>query len=988
MRGSIVDIVPAGKEYGLRIDFFDDEIEQIKRYDPLTQLSSAVQQDSLQLLPTSELLLSEAAIDSFKQQYRAEFGGKMAEDPLYEALSAGRKYAGMEHWQGMCYALGSFTDYVPDAEWLLLPLAKEAAAERIDAVQDAYTARCEVTDGSYKPAPPALLYDLSPKWAENAAPATAVNVYNAAPDLFHQSKLGKKHSFELLQQQLEKQKHTYNLLLCSSEGARARVQQMLEEYAINIVLVDELNDRKALRRKGGKLGLLVLPAESGFEGKEWWTITEQDLLGSTMRAKAHARKKPFEKLMQEAMNLTPGELVVHANHGIGKFVDLITMEVLGAVHDMVQLHYAGGDVLYVPVENVDLIKRYGEETEGVQLDTLGGVAWQARHAAIKERIKMAAEELLAVAAKRATRTAESYEPADGLYDAFCARFPYNETEDQLRAIVDVEGDLASNQPMDRLICGDVGFGKTEIAIRAAHIVSCPQAAVLEGERLDADKAGQVAIVAPTTLLARQHFLNLQERFAGTDIIIKQLSRLVTPKQAKEVKEGLQNGSVDIVVGTHALLSDDVRFKRLGLVVVDEEQRFGVKQKERLKRWRANVHMLTLSATPIPRTLQLSLTGIRELSLIATPPVDRLAVRTQLLPFDGHIIREALLREHYRGGRTYYVCPRVKDLEEVEDTLAKLVPELKTVTAHGGMAPKQLEQVMMDFDDGKFDVLIATTIIESGLDIAAANTLIVHRADHYGLAQLYQIRGRVGRSKLRAYAYLTLPPRKIPSKQALKRLEVMQKLDQLGAGFTLASHDMDMRGFGNLLGEEQSGNIKEVGVELYQHMLKEAIANIQLQGDEGEEGKERFSPQIKLGISVLIPESYVQDIGLRMSLYRRIAALEEQAAIDAMAVELTDRFGPVPKEVQHLLQIVQLKHLCVQANIAKAELGKKGAVITFHNHQCLQPETLITMAASQPDAIILRPDHTIFMPFAPAADATGRITQLQKKLQWVAGLGKS
>lgn len=499
--------------------------------------------------------------------------------------------------------------------------------------------------------------------------------------------------------------------------------------------------------------------------------------------------------------------------------------------------------------------------------------------------------------------------------------------------------------MDRLVCGDVGFGKTEVALRAAYV------AAMDGH--------QVAIVAPTTLLVRQHYKNFTQRFAGSGLRIEQLSRMVGAREAAQIKDALADGSVNIVIGTHALFGKGIKFNNLGLLIVDEEQHFGVKQKERLKEIKNNVHVLTLTATPIPRTLQMSLTGVKEMSLITTPPVDRLAVRTFVMPMDSMVIREALLREHYRGGQSFYVCPRIKDMADLEEMLKELVPEVKVISAHGQMSPHDLEDRMSAFYDGQYDVLLATNIIESGIDIASANTMIIHRADMFGLAQLYQIRGRIGRSKLRAYAYLTYPADTMLSPAAQKRLEVMETLDTLGSGFQLASHDMDIRGAGNLLGEKQSGHIKEVGVELYQQMLEEAVAmareGVNLSDMPQDES---WSPTINIGTSVIIPESYVPDLGVRMSLYRRLADLITSENIDSFAAELIDRFGDLPAEVENLLDIVAIKQLCKHAGIASVEAGPKGAVLGFHNNTPPNVESLMHWMTSKGGAVKLRPDQKL------------------------------
>ncbi|HEY4863068.1 MAG TPA: TRCF domain-containing protein, partial [Xanthobacteraceae bacterium] len=531
---------------------------------------------------------------------------------------------------------------------------------------------------------------------------------------------------------------------------------------------------------------------------------------------------------------------------------------------------------------------------------------------------------------------------EGLYDEFCARFPYEETDDQDNAIDAVTADLAAGRPMDRLVCGDVGFGKTEVALRAAFITA------LSGK--------QVAVVVPTTLLARQHFLTFSERFRGFPVRVAQASRLVTASEMAKMREGLAEGKVDIVIGTHALLARSIKFKDLGLVVVDEEQHFGVAHKERLKQLRHEVHVLTLTATPIPRTLSLALAGVRELSIIATPPVDRLAVRTFITPFDPLIVREALLRERYRGGQAFYVCPRIEDIAGIREFLEKNVPEVKVAVAHGQMPARELEDIMSAFYEGKFDVLLSTTIIESGLDIPTANTLIVHRADRFGLAQLYQLRGRVGRSKTRAYAILTMPVDKPVTAQAERRLKVLQSLDSLGAGFELASHDLDIRGAGNLLGEEQSGHIREVGYELYQEMLAEAVAALEAGIDQP--AADKWSPQIAAGIPVLIPEDYVPDLGVRLGLYRRLADLESNAEIEAAGAELVDRFGKLPPEVETLLKVVAIKALCRRANVERIEAGAKGAVVALRDNKFDNPEGLIRWIAGNAPIAKIRPDQKI------------------------------
>jgi transcription-repair coupling factor (superfamily II helicase) len=979
VRGSIIDLCASSHDEALRLDFFGDTLESIRIFDPLTQISGG-KITQVDLKPASEILLTEADIERFRKNYREILGSTGQDDPLYQAISEGRKYPGMEHWLPLFYEkLETLFDYLPDAVLVYEHLVLDARKERINVTLDYYDARKTTDSPSHKaisagavyhPIPPALLYLDAEEWDGNSgktsiiqlhpfslpeAPNVANMGYKNVPNFAADATSAGKTVFDVLKNAISdrrsinakgQSKSIRTLIACFSTGSRDRLQHMLHEHDFHCIMVDNWNEHK--RVTGKTLGLMILPIEHGFESEELLLISEQDLLGERI-SRMQKKRKRTENFLSEAASLIEGELVVHKEHGIGRFEGLETLTVSGVAHDCLRIIYDGGDKLFVPVENIDNITRYGSDEEG-KLDKLGSGAWQSRKAKLKNRIKVAAEELLRVAAERAIKEAPSFTPQSGGYDEFCSRFPYMETEDQLASIEEVREDLASGKPMDRLICGDVGFGKTEVALRAAYMV-----AQSEHERQ------QVAVVVPTTLLCRQHYKNFKERFAGFPVRIRQLSRLVTAKEAAETKRMLAAGEVDIVVGTHALLAKTIEFKKLGLLIVDEEQHFGVAQKERLKQLRSDIHVLTLSATPIPRTLQMSLTGIKELSLMATPPVDRLAVRTFVMPFDPVVIREAILREHYRGGRIFYVCPRIKDLEEVSNILSKLVPEVKLVIAHGQMPAAELDDIMNRFYDGVFDVLLSTTIVESGLDVPSANTIILHRADMLGLSQLYQLRGRVGRGKVRAFAYLTTSPRKIPTKLALKRLEVMQTLDSLGAGFSLASHDMDIRGFGNLVGDEQSGHIREVGIELYQDMLKEAIEGLKAeQLGAPVEDNESWSPQINIGLSVQIPEAYVSDLALRLGLYRRISLLTNDGEVEAFAAEMIDRFGPLPEEAEHLLSIVRIKQLCRAAGIDKIDTGPKGAVISFRGNHFVNPDALLVYIAKHPKSVKIRADHKLVL----------------------------
>ena len=730
------------------------------------------------------------------------------------------------------------------------------------------------------------------------------------------------------------------ILACWSDGSRERLGHVLADHGLpGAAPISSLG--QALALAPSTLPLAVIGIEQGFEAQSLAVVAEQDILGDRLLG-GRRKARRAQDFLTEVGALTAGDIVVHVDHGIGRFAGLKAIEAAGAPHDCLELHYADGDKLFLPVENLELLSRYGSEDTAVELDKLGGVAWQRRKARMRKRILEMAAGLIKIAAARQTKPAPKLVPPDGLYAEFCAGFPYEETDDQQAAIDAVLEDMASGRPMDRLVCGDVGFGKTEVALRAAF------AAAIEGK--------QVAVVVPTTLLARQHHKNFVARFAHLPVKIAQMSRMVSAADLKSAKLGAASGEIDIIIGTHAVLGKGVSFKDLGLVIVDEEQHFGVKHKERLKELRAEVHVLTLSATPIPRTLQLALTGVRELSIIATPPVDRLAVRTFISPFDDVLVREALLRERYRGGQSFYVCPRIDDIEEASAFLRQHVPEVKFIVAHGQLAATELEARMAAFYDGQYDVLLSTAIVESGLDIPAANTLIVHRADMFGLGQLYQLRGRVGRAKVRAYALFTVPQNRTMTPQAERRLKVLQSLDTLGAGFELASHDLDIRGAGNLLGDEQSGHIKEVGYELYQDMLREAVEALKAGIEEPAE--EAWSPSITLGTPVTIPEDYVEDLHLRLSLYRRLAALQSDAEIESFAAELIDRFGPLPGEVEQLMQLVAIKALCRQAHIEKVEAGPKGVIVAFRENSFANPQGLVRYIADQGSFAKVRPDMKI------------------------------
>lgn len=963
VRGGILDLFAPGMPEPVRLDFFGDTLESIRAFDPETQRTTA-QWRALDLVPVSEAQITSDTMRRFRLGYVAKFGAATRGDGLYEAISEGRRHPGFEHWLPLFYdGLDSVLDFVGDAPLWLDHGADAALNERLTEIADYYAARkqqhdADPDDSNYKPLPPQDLYLTGEEWRERLGKRAHLAAHpfevatgggesvdlgaragrNFAPERNDQS----INVFESVAQHVNALSAQGRRVIVAgwSDGSRERLTSVLHEHGLrDLENVNSLAQALALPKHA--VAMAVIGLEAGFEAGDLAIIGEQDILGDRILT-SRRRQRRAQDFLTEAAALSPGDIVVHVDHGIARFEGLKVIEAAGVPHDCLELHYADGDKLFLPVENIELLSRYGSEDTQAQLDKLGGAGWQTRKARMKNRIREIAHQLIKIAAARMVREAPKLAAPEGLYDEFCARFAYQETEDQLSAIDSVLEDLEAGRPMDRLICGDVGFGKTEVALRAAF------ASAANGK--------QVAVVVPTTLLARQHYRTFAERFAGLGLKVAQMSRMVPNADLKAARDGIADGSVDIVVGTHAVLGKQVSFKDLGLVIVDEEQHFGVAHKERLKDLRAEVHVLTLSATPIPRTLQLALMGVRELSIIATPPVDRLAVRTFVSPFDELIVREALLRERYRGGQSFYVCPRIDDLEEAASFLRTNVPEVKFVLAHGQMAAGDLEERMSAFYEGKYDVLVSTAIVESGLDIPRANTLIVHRADMFGLGQLYQLRGRVGRSKTRAYALFTLPAKKQITPQAERRLKVLQTLDTLGAGFQLASHDLDIRGAGNLLGDEQSGHIKEVGYELYQQMLEEAVTALKAGLEEPVE--EQWSPAITMGAPVTIPDNYIADLTLRLSLYRRLSTLENDEEIAAFGAELVDRFGKYPPEVGQLLKLVAIKALCRRAHVEKVDAGPKGVIIAFRDNSFANPQGLVSFVAQQgPDAKV-RPDMKI------------------------------
>ncbi|WP_341787672.1 transcription-repair coupling factor [Rickettsia endosymbiont of Cantharis rufa] len=945
VRGEIIDIIlPGPKAY--RVNFSWDYIESIKEFDIDTQIST---KSCLELVisPANEIVLNTETIINFKNNYLRSFGVNHTDNPLYEAVISGRKFSGYEQLLPLFYdSCSNLVDYLNDPIFIFDNLSKQAILEFEHSYNDFYSARSEANklkfNSFYPTLTPTSLYFTASEIIglleqknnilisyENSEQASLIE--NISSTSFIEKKMVFDKLFEVIRANSRKKIIIGSSVLSSFE----RIKSIITNYEYTYNEIEYLREAKI-----NVINIALLPLNQSFITCEYLFITASELLEE--KSSSTNTNKKLKNILLELDNLAEGEFVVHKDHGIGQFLKLEALEIKGKLHDFLKILYAGNDKLYTPVENIEVIKKYGNDN--AELDKLGSVSWQRSKAKLKNRIKEIALHLIQIAAKRKLNTSASVEFDLEEYDKFCTNFPFSETEDQLTAINDIREDLRSGMLMDRLICGDVGFGKTEVAMRAVFMV-----AKSLNEHLP-----QVAVVVPTTILCSQHFLRFIERFKGFGLNIKQLSSIISSKEAKIVRSELESGKINIIIGTHSLLHKNTKFFNLKLLIIDEEQHFGVSQKEFLKQLKSSTHVLAMSATPIPRTLQMSMTGLKELSIIATPPLNRLEVRTAVMPFDPVIIRDSLLREHFRGGRSFYVVPRIKDIESIEKQLKQIVPELSYKIAHGKMTPNKIDEVMSEFYAGKFDILVSTTIIESGIDIAEANTMIIHKADMLGLGQLYQLRGRIGRAKMRGYAYLTVESHKKMTSHSLRRLKIIQNSCALGSGFTIASHDADLRGFGNLIGEEQSGQIKEVGTELYQEMLEEQIA---LFKDEPVVSEQQFIPTINLGLSVFIPDNYVSDSALKLGLYRRIGNLSNEIEVEKFKDEMIDRFGSLPIEFNNLLNIVKIKLLCSKLNIENLDSGDNGFVIKFYKNADMT-DKILKFVSSYSNQAKIKPDNKL------------------------------
>ena len=953
IRGGIVDFYPFNYSSPVRLDFFGNKLDLIKTFDANTQLSHDQNLDDINIYPCDEIILNNELVNNFRSNFNLEFGSESKNSKLYESVSNKVTYPGIESWLPFFYnSKSTIIDYCNDPIIILDNSIFEIINDFEETLIAQYKTRIEFdsdkenTEKYYSLSPDKLFLgkeeyqniinnykylQFSSFKNPNEFNLNASNIKG-----FYSSDRLNKVDYQILKDTITKNINDNNsvFLACSSEGSRLRLSKIFKNQNIDSYLFDKFSDLKNITKKG--VGICVLNLPNGFFLEKTIFISEQDIFGEKFY---RSRKVENKNFLKDLSSINPGDLIIHVDHGLGKFINLTNLKIENSYHECLMLEYKNNDRLYLPVENLEMLSKYNSDSENIILDKLGSNAWKIKTEKIKKDIMHLAKDLIDVAAKRKLANASKYDIKNEFYDDFCSRFAYEETDDQLSSIDNVLEDLSKGIPMDRLVCGDVGFGKTEVAIRASFVVA------LEGK--------QVGILSPTTLLARQHFETFKKRFSGLPINIVELSRLT--KNKKEVIEKINDGFADIVIGTHALLSDKIEFKNLGLLIVDEEQHFGVKHKEKLKKLKSDIHVLTLTATPIPRTMQLAMTGVKDLSIIASPPIDRRSIETFIFKRDLIVIKEALLNEKKRGGQSFYVVPRIKDISTIEDFIKEKIPEINYVVAHGQMSSTNLENRMHDFYEGNYDVLISTSIIESGLDLPNANTIVIHKANLFGLSQLYQIRGRVGRSNIRAYAYITYENDFQLGSNALKRLEAIQSLNSLGAGFNLASYDLDIRGSGNILGEQQSGHIKEIGVELYQDMLEETISLLKNKNDKFI--NEKWSPKITLDLPILIPSEYLEDVNIRMEIYRKLSNLNDISDLELFEVELVDRFGSYPSEVNILLRVISIKIRCKHLNIESIKKTKNGFIIQFKDNIFNNPEGLLNYIA-QSNEINLKPDEKL------------------------------
>lgn len=970
-RGSLIDLFPMGSNQPYRIDFFDDEVDSIRQFDPENQRSTG-EIEQIRLLPAHEFPTDEIAIENFRMRWRERFEARREPESIYQQVSKRTWPAGIEYWQPLFFEhTETLFDYLPQNSLLLTIGALESAVDQF------------LTDAEYR-------YDqrrvdpLRPLLEPNELWLTKEEMFThfktlpqvrirqeSEPDKAGRYNLPVKavpeltinHQLKEPLAELRRYSESYQgkiVFSVASEGRREALLDLLARIKLRPVVAPTLTEALATP---GKFSLVIGSAEQGFllEQPEVALICESDLLGERVvqrRRRDEKKSVNADTIIRNLAELKVDQPVVHLDHGIGRFQGLQTLEAGGMKTEYVTLEYQGGAKLYVPVASLHLISRYsGGAEDSAPIHKLGGETWVKARNKAAEKVRDVAAELLDVYAKREMKPGHKFTLDREAYADFSTGFPFEETHDQALAINAVLSDMCQAKAMDRLVCGDVGFGKTEVAMRAAFVA--------------VDNSKQVTVLVPTTLLAQQHFENFRDRFANTPVRVEVLSRFKTAKEQKQILADMAEGKIDILIGTHKLLNASVKYHDLGLLIVDEEHRFGVRQKEKLKAIRADVDILTLTATPIPRTLNMAMSGMRDLSIIATPPARRLAIKTFVRESDDALVREAVLREVMRGGQIYFLHNDVDSIEKMAEDLAKLIPEARVTFAHGQMRERELEKIMSDFYHQRFNLLVCTTIIETGIDVPTANTIIINRADHLGLAQLHQLRGRVGRSHHQAYAYMLTPHPKRMTKDAVKRLEAISSLEDLGAGFTLATHDLEIRGAGELLGDEQSGQIQSVGFTLYMEMLEQAVEALK-------EGKEpslddllRQQTEVELRLPALLPEEFIPDINTRLSLYKRIASANSEKALDELKVELIDRFGLLPDPTRNLLVLNKIKLKAANIGVRKIEAGEKGGFIEFNPNANIDPSLIVGLLQSQPQHFRME-GPTKLKVMAPMSDRKDRI----------------
>jgi len=968
VRGAIIDLYPMGSKLPFRIDLFDDEVDTLRTFDPETQRSIDAL-DSIQLLPAREFPVTDDSIQRFRTQFRENFDGDPQRSLIYREVSQGNMPGGIEYYLPLFLEkTNSLIDYLPDNTLLLnINDPHHAATSFWHEINQRYQQHQVDTERPLL-APQDMFFPVE----ELFATFKQYLRINAQTFELDDSEANQNYTTVIPPQLTLNARHDRPcdallqfidnfegriLFAAETAGRRETLLELLSENAIQPKVYQNWDEFLA----GDELlGITVAPLEQGLvlPNNNIAVIAEPQLFGQQVmqRRRRSRKKRDSDAVIRNLAELTIGDAVVHEDHGVGRYLGLETIDAGDVATEYVTLEYAKGDKLYVPVSALDLISRYsGAAPELAPLHKLGSGQWEKARRKAAEKVRDVAAELLDIYAQRAAHKKDPLNDPDEHYASFSAAFPFETTPDQQDAIDDVIKDMTSDTPMDRLVCGDVGFGKTEVAMRAAFLAT--------------QSGKQVMVLVPTTLLAQQHYENFKDRFADWPVNIEVMSRFRSKKQLDGVKSAMSDGTADIIIGTHKIIQQDINPKRLGLFILDEEHRFGVTQKEQIKKYRAEIDVLTLTATPIPRTLNMSISGIRDLSIIATPPARRLAIKTFVQQWNAEKIREGILREIKRGGQVYFLHNKVEDIDRVAREIELIIPEAKVTVAHGQMRERELEQVMLDFYHQRFNVLVCTTIIETGIDIPSANTIFIDRADKLGLAQLYQIRGRVGRSHHRAYAYLIVPPQNSMTKDAIKRLEAIESIEDLGAGFTLATHDMEIRGAGELLGDDQSGQMQEIGFGLYNELLERAVSALKSGKDPSLSISDRQFIEIDLHVPALIPNDYLPDVHTRLVLYKRISAAKDNEALHELQVEMIDRFGLLPEQIQTLFAIHELRFKAKQIGIRKVDVYDQGGRIVFDKEPNVEPMTIIQLIQSEPARYKLDgQDKLRFIADMPDADS--------------------